>query len=96
VPYYDGFSALMETSGFPGGAYATREFLREHLIMADGVSENTVMSLCDPQTSGGLLMAVPPARHDALLEALVARNVPCSTVGEITECVPGPGITITG
>lgn len=96
IPYYQGFSALMETSGFPGGAYATREFLRKHLAIDAGVTENTVMSLCDPQTSGGLLMAVPRDRHEALLEALIARGVPCATVGEIVETVGDLSITIAG
>lgn len=96
VPYYNGFSALAETSGFPGGAYATREFLKDHLRIDAGVSETTVMSLCDPQTSGGLLMAVPPERHEALLSALIERGRACATVGEITASAGASTITIAG
>ncbi len=42
-----------------------------------------------PQTSGGLLIAVTPARHQALVEALRARGTLASaTVGRI---VPADG-----
>jgi len=85
IPYYDGFAELAETSGFPGGAYSTREYLKGHLEIKAGVSELTVMSLCDPQTSGGLLIAVPPERYFALLVALGGRGCLAATVGEVVE-----------
>ena len=52
--------------------------------------------LFDPQTSGGLLMAVPPERLDPLLAALEAEGVPVRAV--IGEIVAGPAgcIHVTG
>jgi selenide, water dikinase len=41
--------------------------------------------LCDPQTSGGLLMAVPAERADALLAALEFRGEAASVVGGILD-----------
>ena len=41
-------------------------------------------ALCDPQTSGGLLMAVDPARVDDLLAALAARGEDAAVVGTVT------------
>lgn len=41
--------------------------------------------LCDPQTSGGLLMSVAPDRADALAGALEARGVMARRVGEVVE-----------
>jgi selenide,water dikinase len=96
VPYYQGFTALAEQDVFPGGAYATRDYLKDHINVGDGVSETAVMSLCDPQTSGGLLIAVSAAKHDALLEALLKRERPCATVGEITGASGDSRITIAG
>jgi selenide,water dikinase len=45
--------------------------------------------LCDPQTSGGLLMAVAPGRADTLAEALSARGVLAARIGTCTAGEPG-------
>lgn len=45
--------------------------------------------LCDPQTSGGLLMAVTPTRADDLLAALDARGEGGSVVGRMVAGTPG-------
>jgi len=89
IPYYAGFDALAREMVFPGGAWTNREFLADRLVVDAGVPEPVVMGLCDPQTSGGLLMAVPRERHPALLDALVARGVSAATVGEAREAGAG-------
>jgi selenide,water dikinase len=45
--------------------------------------------LCDPQTSGGLLMAVPPGRADALVETLLSRGVDAARVGRFVAGAMG-------
>lgn len=45
--------------------------------------------LADPQTSGGLLMAVAPERADALLEALESRGESAAVVGRMEEGTAG-------
>jgi len=45
--------------------------------------------LCDPQTSGGLLMAVPAERAAALRSALAVRGVLGAQVGRFGEGRPG-------
>jgi selenide,water dikinase len=45
--------------------------------------------LCDPQTSGGLLMAVAADKADALVAALEARGVMRAVVGRARAGVPG-------
>ena len=46
--------------------------------------------LCDAQTSGGLLMAVPPEKTDSLLAELRRRGVTAAAViGTITDAPPG-------
>ncbi|MFA4966345.1 MAG: selenide, water dikinase SelD, partial [Thermoleophilia bacterium] len=54
-----------------------------------------VLALFDPQTSGGLLMAVAPASHARLLAALGERGVSSWTVGEVTAA-PAGTITVEG
>ena len=45
--------------------------------------EPVVLALFDPQTSGGLLMAVAPEKHGLLLDALARAGVEAWTVGEV-------------
>jgi selenide,water dikinase len=56
---------------------------------SDADAEVWLRVLCDPQTSGGLLMAVAPARADALAESLARRGVMAARVGECVSGVPG-------
>jgi selenide,water dikinase len=55
---------------------------------APTVPPHVQLLLADAQTSGGLLIAVPPARLDALLAALAGRDVAIRAV--IGELVDGP------
>ncbi len=45
--------------------------------------------LCDPQTSGGLMMAVAPDRVADLIDALESRGQLAATVGEFVAGAPG-------
>ncbi|MEZ5570719.1 MAG: selenide, water dikinase SelD [Halioglobus sp.] len=54
------------------------------------VDEARVQMLFDPQTSGGLLIALPAARAQALCEALQQRGYrQACVIGEVTTKVPG-------
>ena len=46
-------------------------------------------ALCDPQTSGGLLMAVDPARAGDLMAALAARNEDAAVIGTVMAGAAG-------
>ncbi len=49
----------------PGGLKTNRKFVEPKLNVAEDVDEATVNLLADPQTSGGLLVALPPERAAA-------------------------------
>lgn len=73
----------------PGGSYRNRNFFegRYRFELAD-MSEKNVESwkdiVFDPQTSGGLLIAVREDQADALLDALKAKlNTPCNQIGYV-------------
>jgi selenide,water dikinase len=48
------------------------------------VSEEELLPLYDPQTSGGLLVAVAAERVDALVSQLIERGEEAAIIGEVT------------
>lgn len=73
-----------------GGGRATMAYLREHATFDAEVSEAFRALSTDPQTSGGLLMAVAPERVTALQEELVREGVGIrAVIGRVSEGAPG-------
>ncbi len=71
---------------------ATLSFVGKRLEV-EGVDEPLVNVLCDAQTSGGLLISVPSARADDLLEKLDLHRTPCAEIiGQV--CSRGEHIVI--
>lgn len=54
----------------PGGAYKNREFRESMVQFSEEIDPVTRDILFDPQTSGGLLIALPPSHADELLSRL--------------------------
>ena len=78
----------------PGGTRRNLEAAAAHVRWADDVGELERILAADAQTSGGLLLAVPPERHAGLLEALAAERTPAAaTIGRVTapSADAGPG-----
>lgn len=73
----------------PAGSYHNREHYLPRVINRDELQPELVDILADPQTSGGLLIAVAPARLDAMLAALRTRRVNAFTIGRVSDEHPG-------
>jgi selenide, water dikinase len=86
VPVWERAVPLANDGVYPGGLKSNREYL-EGRIMADGVDQDDLLPLYDPQTSGGLLVAVPRSQASALVGALDKRGVTGAVVGEVVEGV---------
>ena len=55
-------------------------------VWADSIPEPMQLLLCDAQTSGGMLIAVEPARAAELLERLEHHKTPVAAqIGEVVE-----------
>lgn len=68
----------------PGGLKRNRHYVSPHLETT--CDEVTVDLLCDPQTSGGLLVAVAPDRAGSLLAELGSGGVrTAAVIGEVTK-----------
>ena len=61
VPFMKGVGNLAERDLFPDGSRRNHAAFRDRVEWA-GLGETEQLMLCDAQTSGGLLIAVPPAK----------------------------------
>lgn len=90
VPLLPTALELAEAGQVPGGSKRNREDTAGSVHWHDDVPEALRTTLCDAQTSGGLLIAVPAARLDALLDLLREHDTPAaSVIGEVVEGTPG-------
>lgn len=85
IPVLEPVRNLAEMGLIPGGAYRNLEYLEEWLRWDEEIDETDRLILADPQTSGGLLMAVPGKRADEAVSALWAEGVTGMKIGEIIE-----------
>lgn len=70
----------------PGGAYRNRDFLQNRVIIQGKISQEIEDILYDPQTSGGLLIALPESKAGLLLEELRQVNhTPYAIVGRVKK-----------
>jgi len=82
LPAFDGALAAFRDGVIPGAVERNREFLGADLQVAPGVDEALVHLGCDAQTSGGLLIAIPPDRLQKLQQALAQRGVTPFVIGK--------------
>lgn len=85
IDYLPGAVEAARGGFLAGGLKNNREFVEDSVEFAAGVPEEFRALLFDPQTSGGLLVAIAPAAADAALAALVRRNVPARRIGNVRE-----------
>ena len=86
---FAGARALAEAGHFPGGTRRNLEAAQGYVRFDDTVSEQTRLILADAQTSGGLLLAVPPNRLEQLTSALRATGELAALIGEVRGGSPG-------
>ena len=91
IPFTRGAQRYAAQFIFPGGASDNRLYYQEHVKFYAGIDEASQMLLFDPQTSGGLLLAVPPEELDPLLGAAAQAGQTLWQIGEVTA---GQGIEV--
>jgi selenide,water dikinase len=82
VPFLDGVRELAERDLFPSGSRRNYDAFREQVDWGD-TPELDQMMLCDAQTSGGLLVAIPPENATAFESTLASSPYPASRIGTI-------------
>jgi selenide, water dikinase len=79
---------------FPGGTARNRRAFEARVRFAPGIPEEARQLLFSPETSGGLLAAVPAAHAEACLLALRGAGLPAFRVGEVDATLPPAGIEV--
>jgi selenide, water dikinase len=84
IPLMDGAERWAKAGLIPGGAHSNREY-RENILDFEFDPEEWMLDvLFDPQTSGGLLIAVPEMVASEMCDRIRARGFPAATiVGEV-------------
>ena len=62
---------------------SNQEHFEPRVSVDAGVDADVLDLLYDPQTSGGLLLALDPAEAPAIIARLAAARVPADTIGEV-------------
>lgn len=85
VPVLEQVRPLAAMGIVPGGAYRNLEYLKEWLRWDKSIDDVERLLLTDPQTSGGLLIAVSGDKADETVRALREEGVAGVKIGEIIE-----------
>jgi selenide,water dikinase len=90
VPTFGAARAKAEAGLVPGGSKRNLRYVEPVTSFDPAVGEVERLVLADAQTSGGLLLAVPPENEAGLLADLEKRGTPAHcVVGEMTAGEPG-------
>ena len=80
IPFLEGVQEYFDMGLIPAGAYKNLEFMQEsHCYLSD-----EELLLCDPQTSGGLLMAINENKSLECLRYLEDENIQAKIIAKAT------------
>jgi selenide,water dikinase len=90
VPVLPAARAYVQKGIAPGGTHANRRFLASWVSYEPEVTDNDQLLLCDAQTSGGLLAALPSDQaSDVVRELQRAGTSAAAVVGSIEAGAAG-------
>jgi selenide,water dikinase len=90
-PFSRGVLGLIEQGVTTGGAARNKDGLQHRVDIAASVPSEVVDLLYDPQTSGGLLVALDPQSAQAISDRLRADGLSSAIVGRVE---PGDGVQV--
>jgi len=85
VPLLPGALDAARAGMIPGGLKNNRDFIGDCVEFTGDVPEEHRAILFDPQTSGGLFIALAPQAAESALDRLRARNVQAARIGRVQE-----------
>ncbi|MGO9702442.1 MAG: selenide, water dikinase SelD [Xanthobacteraceae bacterium] len=88
LPWLKDATALAQNGYITGASGRNWKSYDASVVLPAGTQEWQRQLYCDPQTSGGLLVACAPDRADALLKTIVASGYPAARIiGEVKDGV---------
>ena len=94
LPLLPGARALAAAGHLTGGCKRNRDWLADKVEVAAAVPADLAEIAWDPQTSGGLLAAVPAATAPRLLDAFRAAGVRAATIGAVEARSSGAWVAL--
>jgi len=85
VPVIDGALELATAGLMTGGDKTNREYVGDDVEIDPALDKNLVKLLFDPQTAGGMLIAIASDQAEALLSRLRENYPRASVIGKVTE-----------
>jgi selenide,water dikinase len=85
IPMMPGAERYASEGIFPSGGFNNEDFFGPHVHFVKEINHEAQMLLHDPQTSGGILMALPPGQADALLQSASESGQTMWLVGEVVD-----------
>jgi selenide,water dikinase len=85
IPFISGARRYAEQFIFPGGTHDNRLYFGSNVHFDPSLDEPSQLLLFDSQTSGGLLLAVPPERLDQLITRAAQLEQPLWVIGEVVQ-----------
>jgi len=85
VPLLQGALDLASQGMLTSGDKTNREYVGDDVLMAERIDENLVKLLFDPQTAGGMLIAVRQDRADSLVAGLKANYAHAAVIARVIE-----------
>jgi selenide,water dikinase len=93
LPFLPGAADYAEQWLFPGGTSTNRQAYEKEVRFSEGIAEEFAQLLFTPETSGGLLAAVPKRKLGLIRSRFAEADQPLWVVGEVDE---GRGIEVVG
>lgn len=83
IPLLPGVRELAERGVVPGGTRNNLDAFDAQIAWAPDITDEEKLIFCDAQTSGGLLIAVPHASTQSVLDGLARRGVTGAVIGRV-------------
>ncbi len=86
VPIFEKAMEYAAMGLLPGGLHRNRKHVEDKLQLAEDLAPERLDLLCDAQTSGGLLLALPPKQAEDLVQALREEDgLPAAVIGRVNS-----------